>query len=325
MEKFRLNNYNKPGKGVKKDSVKENFSFLNFFKIYFRKFWKFCSVNLMYILFNFPILIFLLGISGNFDVPFKTPAGPMFQQLNSVILHTGINPAMQVLLGFERNGRLVESGYADTVSQTLIWLGLLVILTFGIANSGMAYIFRNYAREEHAYVFSDYISTIKRNFFPAMALGILDILFGAVIAYDIIFFNCNTGINFMTDIMFWIALLLAIVYIIMRFYMYMILVTFKLSIFKVIKNSFIFTFLCLKRNIAGLLGIITVLVLNYLILAIFPPLGAIIPFLFTISLLGFIGAYTAYPGIKYHMIDPYYANEPKEETTIDSERIFNDN
>ena len=132
----------------------------------------------------------------------------------------------------------------------------------------------------------------------------------------------------MTDVMFWCALLLGIVYLIMRFYMYMILVTFKLSIFKVIKNSFIFTFLCFKRNIAGLIGVIVVIALNYVILAVFPPLGAIIPFLFTISLLGFVGSYTAYPGIKSYMIDPYYAEnntQVDDEEKMSDDRIFNDN
>ncbi len=323
MGKFKFVDYTKPGKGVKKNAVKEDFSFINFFKIYFRKFWKFCSVNLLYFLFNFPIFSFLLGLSGNFDVPFKTPAGPMFQQLNSVILHTGNTPALTAILGFEKFGRMMESSYPGKISYTLMFIGILVVFTFGLANCGMAYIFRNFAREDHAYIWGDYVSTIKRNFFPAMILGILDLVFGAVICYDIIFFLYNTGVNFATDIMFWVAVFLGIIYFIMRFYMYTILVTFKLSIFKVIKNSFIFTFLCIKRNAVGLIGIIAVLALNYLLIAVFPPLGVIIPFLFTVSLLGFIGAYTAYPGIKQHMIDPYYADKdtPPEEN---AEKIFSD-
>lgn len=319
---FKTRDYNKSGKGVKKSAVKEDFSFINFFKIYIRKFWKFCSVNLLYFLFNFPIFVFLLGLSGNFDITCKTPAGPMFQQLNSVFLHTGNTPAMTALLGFEKYGRIMETSYPGTVSYSLMWVGVLVVFTFGIANSGMAYIFRNFAREEHAYVWSDYITTIKRNLPQSILLGFLDIVFGALITYDIIFFRYNTGINFATDVMFWIALLLGLVYFIMRFYMYMILVTFKLSTFKIIKNSFIFTFLCIKRNIVGVIGIIAVIALNYLILSFFTPLGAILPFLFTVSLLGFIGAYTAYPGIKQYMIEPYYT---KPDVDADEDRIFTDN
>ncbi|MBE6687826.1 MAG: DUF624 domain-containing protein [Ruminococcaceae bacterium] len=319
---FKAWDYNKPGKGVKKSSVKEDYSFGNFFKIYIRKFWKICSVNLLYFLFNFPFFAFLLGLSGNFNIPFKLPAGPMYQQIKSVVLHTGMTPATAALMGFERNGRLLESSYPSTVSAVLMWAGILIVLTFGLANCGMAYIFRNYAREDHAYVWSDYITTIKRNFLQAILLGIVDIAFGAVIVYDIIFFLQNTGISFVTDVMFWIALLLGLVYFIMRFYMYIILVTFKLSIFKIIKNSFIFTFLCIKRNIVGVLGVVAVLIINYLVLSYFAPLGAILPFLFTASLLGFIGAYTAYPGIKKYMIDPYYT---KDETNDETPSIFTDN
>ena len=323
MAKFKFYDYNKPGKGVKKTSVKEDYSLINFFKIYIRKFWKLCSVNILYFVFNFPIFLFLLGLSGNFDVPFKTPAGPMYQQLHSVILHTGKSPAIMALLGFEKYGRLMESSYADTVSYTLMWLGILTIFTFGLANSGLAYILRNFSREEHAYVWADYVATIKRNFFPAMLLGVLDLLFGAVICYDIIFFRYNTGVNFMTDMMFWAALLLAIIYIIMRFYMYTMLVTFKLSIPKILKNSFIFTFLCIKRNVVGLIGIILVIVLNYLLIAFFPPLGVIFPFLFTLALISFIAIYTAYPGIKKYMIDPYYTKD-EADGDDNQDKIFSD-
>ena len=320
MAKFKFYDYNKPGKGVKKSSVKEDFSFINFFKIYIRKFWKLCSVNILYFVFNFPVFVFLLGLSGNFDIPFKTPASPMYQQLHSIILHTGTSPATNALMGFEKYGRLVESSYAGAVSHTLMWLGILTVLTFGLANSGLAYILRNFSREEHAYIWGDYVSTIKRNLFPAMILGIIDLLFGAVIIYDIIFFRYNTGISFMTDMMFWMALLLGLIYFIMRFYMYTILVTFKLSIPKILKNSFIFTFLCIKRNIVGVLGIALVIALNYFIIAFFPPLGVIIPFLFTVSAMAFIASYTAYPGIKRYMIDPYYTKEEED----NEEKIFSD-
>lgn len=321
MAKFKFYDYNKPGKGVKKSSVREDFSLINFFKIYIRKFWKLCSVNILYFVFNFPVFIFLLGLSGNFDIPFKTPASPMYQQLHSIILHIGKSPATNALMGFEKYGRLVESSYAGAVSYTLMWLGILTVLTFGLANSGLAYILRNFAREEHAYIWGDYVSTIKRNFFPAVILGIIDLLFGGVIIYDIIFFRYNTGVSFMTDMMFWMALLLALIYFIMRFYMYTILVTFKLSIPKILKNSFIFTFLCIKRNIVGVIGIALVVALNYFIIAIFPPLGVIIPFLFTVTAMAFIASYTAYPGIKKYMIDPYYT-KPEED---DEEKIFSDN
>lgn len=322
MGTFKIFDYNKPGKGIKKGSVKEDFSFANFFKIYFRKFWKFSTVNILYFLFNFPFFFFLIGLSGNFNIKYFTPAGPMFQQLNSVILHTGQTPAITALLGFEKYGRMLESSYPGKVSYTLMLFGILLILTFGLANSGMAYIFRNFSRQEHAYLWNDYISTIKRNFFQAIVLGVLDILFGALICYDIIFFRYNLGHDFATSVMFWIALMLGIIYIIMRFYMYIILVTFKLSIFKILKNSFIFSFLCIKRNIVGLLGVIAAVALNYFILAYFPPLGAIIPFIFTVSLLGFIGSYTAYPGIKKYMIDPYYTDETDKNQ--DTEKIFSD-
>jgi uncharacterized membrane protein YesL len=322
MGKFKFVDYNKPGKGVKKESVKEDFSFINFFKIYFRKFWKFCSINLLYILFNFPIFAFFLGMSGNFNIPFKTPAGPMFQQLNSIIMHTGLNPATVALMGFEKNGRLMESSYPGTISQTLMWCGILVVFTFGLANCGMAYILRNFAREEHAYIWNDNISTMKRNFFPAMMLGIVDLAFGRIIVYDIEFFRYNIGSNFMTDVMFWCALLLGIVYLIMRFYMYMILVTFKLSIFKVIKNSFIFSALGLKRNLLGTLGIALIVIIDWYLLKIFTPMGLILPIIALYGICAYIGSYCSWPKIKQYMVYPYETEEAPAEQPVFTDDVL---
>ena len=66
-------NYAKDGKGVKKEDVITEYNFINFFKLYARKFSKLVYVNFLYIFGNFPILFFLLGISGYFAAKANTP------------------------------------------------------------------------------------------------------------------------------------------------------------------------------------------------------------------------------------------------------------
>ena len=95
----------------------------------------------------------------------------------------------------------------------------------------------------------------------------------------------------------------------MHFYMYQLLVTFKLSIFKILKNSFIFSLIGIKRNIVALLGIAAVVGINILVYIYFLPLGGLLPFFLTIALCSFIGTFAAYPNIKKIMIDPYYKSD----------------
>ena len=103
------------------------------------------------------------------------------------------------------------------------------------------------------------------------------------------------------------------IYLVMRFYMYQILVTFDISIIKTIKNSVIFTVVGFKRNVVALLGIVLTLVITGGVMTIYMPLGIIIPLVIGISTIAFISAYAAYPKIKEIMIDPYYPDYEKNE------------
>ena len=52
---FGLFDYTKPGKGVDKNGPQKK-RFFHFFELYFRKFWKLITLNLIYILFCIPIV-----------------------------------------------------------------------------------------------------------------------------------------------------------------------------------------------------------------------------------------------------------------------------
>ena len=107
----------------------------------------------------------------------------------------------------------------------------------------------------------------------------------------------------------------------MRNYMYLILVTFKLSIFKILKNSFIFAFLGIKRNLAALLGTVIVCFINVYLFVWLPLVGLTLPLIITTTTVFFIGAYAAYPVIKKYMITPYYKDE---EVYEEYDKIFED-
>ena len=107
----------------------------------------------------------------------------------------------------------------------------------------------------------------------------------------------------------------------MRFYIYLLLVTFDLSIYKILKNALIFSMLGFKRNIMGILGIALITGFHLLLipLLITTPLSGlpiILPFLWYMSAVTFTSAYAAYPIIDRYMIAPYIgAQEEEEEAT----------
>ena len=104
--------------------------------------------------------------------------------------------------------------------------------------------------------------------------------------------------SFFASVSFYGCLFMLIIYLMMRNYIYLIAVTFKLSVFKILKNSFIFAFVGLKRNIMAFLGIIVVCGINLTIFIYLPMVGVVLPLIITSALCSFIGAYAAYPVIK---------------------------
>lgn len=91
------------------------------------------------------------------------------------------------------------------------------------------------------------------------------------------------------------------------------LVTFELSTFKLFKNALIFAVIGAKRNIPALLGAAVIILLNYLLIGLFMPLGITLPLVITVGAVWYIMIYAAYPKIKEIMIDPYYNSDAGNE------------
>lgn len=156
----------------------------------------------------------------------------------------------------------------------------------------------------------------------------IDIGICALLIWNI-YTNVTSG-NFITSLFFWTNVIIFIFYFFMRYYMYVQMVTFKLSVFKMMKNSLIFSLLGFKRNIVALFGIILCIVIEILLLlglgGILVPLAIAAPLAILFSTLAYMKVFASYYKIKEVMIDPYYEEHPEErpETHEDEEIIMRD-
>lgn len=303
----------KEGKGVKKGEVKDP-SFKNFFKYYGRSITKLLNTNLMFTLLCLPVFSLFFAIAGFTNLSAPAATSTLFGPVRSAILDGNINPVTMSLFG--AYGVQTDQSVRLTV-PTLIFFGVaaLIIFTWGYANTGMFYVVRNMQKGEPVFMFADFKQTIKQNKFQALFLGIIDLAIIALTFYDLHFFIINASLSSMYSVMFWICVFIGIMYIIMRVYLYLMLVTFDLSIYKMFKNGLIFVFIGLKRNIPAILGIVAVIAFNVFIFIGFLPVGIVLPFVLTFSTCAYIGVYAAYPKIKEIMIDPYYSENAEEEPT----------
>ncbi len=305
------------GKGVSKnDKLPRNFK--NFFKIAWGHMSHIVSVNLLFIVGNFPLIFLMMGFTQMFNDSVSSPASSVFPLLFGAS-QNGFDPLSAALYGV--HGMQGVMSINTTATTVMYCLGGLVIFTWGWVNVGTTYIMRNLVKGEPIFFMHDFFYAIKRNLKQGLIMGIIDVVICAVLAYDIIFAYANMAYGY-PKFMFFAFVMMAIVYFIMRFYIYNVLITFDLSIFKIIKNAFIFSALGLKRNAVAVLGIFAIAMLDYYFLMLITPLGIILPIIVIYGLCAYIGTFAAWPKIKEVMVDPYLKAHPEDKS--EDEAIFTD-
>ena len=300
--------YEKDGKGIDKEDVITKYDFFNFFKLYFRRFIKLIWVNALYIVGNFPIFFLLLAISGIFSKVGVTPASEVFPVINGIHIASGeFAPSYASLLGI--HGQMVPV-YADTVVTYILYgLSALLIVTFGPVNAACTYIVRNLVKGEPIFMWDDFKTTIKTSWKQSLPMGILDLLMFVMCARALTFYYSYYANYYM---LFFSTILVIMLYIFMRFYIYALMVTFDLKFFQIIKNAAIFTILGFGRNFLLFCGCVMLVLFTLWLGSLFVPLMVISIFMVLFSGCSYMGMYAAWPKIQKYMIDPYYKKSETE-------------
>lgn len=326
-KKFKLFDMNRDGKGVEK--VEEGpKNFVNFFKLYFRKFSKLLSVNLILIFLVLPIIIsaavFIMG-------PTTLSSGsPLFPTLYGASFMSR-SPAADILMAI--NGRqLSVPVYNSYVYYVIAAIGVVYVITFGWQNVAGTYLARSLVRGDPVFVISDYFYAIKKNWRQGLIMGLLDCLFIGVLIVDYLYFRYHAE-TFMLNVMYFATVAIIYIYYTMRFYTYMQMITFDISLWKILKNSLIFTALGVKRNVVATLGLFVLAAINIgLTIVLFPLriiLPLILPLFYFIGTSFFVKAYAAYPVIEKYMIDPVVSKKddpdhPNDTDGGDEEKTLDD-
>jgi len=210
-----FNNYNKAGPGIDKNAPKKKGIFL-YTELFFRKFWLLIKANLLYAIVSIPVLFIY-----NFII------------LNSI-----------------RN--LLPSISGDVAFHLSMILTVLIGVLWGTGpvSMGYTYLLRNFAREEHVWLFSDFFEKIKENFKLGITILIADmiVLFLSSNAVNVYILLWKQGMGFAK---YGLALLIGmlIIYTFMHFYVYQLGVTFENTVSKTIKNAMIMSVATAPMNI----------------------------------------------------------------------------
>ena len=304
--RFRLFDSQREGKGVTKEDAKITPDLPGFFRSLRRNFTKLLSVNILTLVGNFPLLFAILALSGLFKVSYMTPISGYFADLRSLMLLDGTrDPAAMALFG--ALGVQIENTAMTVTSYIFLALSALTFFTFGFTKVGTTYIIRSLIRGEPVFMLSDFKHAIKRNKKQAFFVGILDLFLLVLIPLNLVIL-LETASSFFNSVLLWTNILIAIIYLFMRPYLYLQMITFDLKVSKLLKNSLIFALLGFKRNILAFFGLLVLIALAiFLIFGIggaLLPLGLAIPLVLLFSLGSFMGDFAAWFKIKAVMIDP---------------------
>lgn len=281
-------NYDKPGPGVNKDEPPKAAP-VRFFEIFFRKFSKLVQLNLIFLLPTLVALALMVGI--------------YFSPLHFIL-------------------QLGESMQLDVWALYAVPLPLVFLAPF---TAGLTLVTRNYAREEHAFVWSDFWSAVKSNWKYFLLNGAICYVAFLVLSFSMIYYYNQTAREWLFYIPFWLCIVLAILFVFAQYYLPIMFVTFDLKFGQAYKNAFIFSMAGFWRNI-----LITVILGGsiFLAVAVVPIMGLtliifLLLFLFLIfAFVSYLINFTVYPMIDRYLIKPYEQRLDEEKNGPKKEEKF---
>lgn len=234
--------YETPGAGVPENEPQKPGP-IRYFIVSGRKFWDMVVLNLLYFLFSLPAiaiytLIGLLFLGNAGDAVGGALAAEGMTDIQILELKAAVHIVLSVGFGFL----------------------ITALLGSGAPRAGLSFVLRNYSREEHAFLWSDFLENTKKNLGKGTVIFLIDVLFTFIICLDIASYG-GAG-TFWGLIASYIALFIFIIYILMHPYIYMILVTFGLKLKAAYKNAFMLTAVKIFQNVGCLvLAVVMTLVI----------------------------------------------------------------
>ncbi|MBE7022941.1 MAG: DUF624 domain-containing protein [Ruminococcaceae bacterium] len=234
-------NYAKPGKGVNKRDPNQP-RIKTFFEILPRKLWNLCKLNWLYLITAIPFFLVTMFIAGIFSSPI----------INSIT-------------DFSNDVDLTMLAVFDLFVRFAVSMCFLIFWGLGPCTAGFTFITRNYGKEEHCWLFSDYFEKFRQNFKQSILLWIIDLVVFYLLAVAFMFYHRNS--------MFLLTILVAsvtVVYTMMHMYIYQMMISYKLSFIDIIKNSLLLTFIKAPQNVLLLFVVLAMNIgIPYLIYSLF--------------------------------------------------------
>lgn len=199
--------------------------------------------------------------------------------------------------------------FISSVNPNLSFLGWLPMIFLSPFVAGLTFVCRNYAREEHAFILSDFWDAVKNNWKQFLANGIICYIFYVLMSISIPFYSAQLSSNSLLYIPFVVCCIISFLFICAQFYIPVMIITFDLGLNQIYKNALIFAIVGLWRNLM-LIAILAVFIVAAIIFFLMiPALALLVLFALAVfwmfGFFGFLINFAVYPMIVKFIITPY--------------------
>lgn len=199
--------------------------------------------------------------------------------------------------------------FISSVNPNLTFLGWLPMIFLSPFVAGLTFVCRNYAREEHAFILSDFWDAVKNNWKQFLANGIICYIFYVLMSISIPFYSAQLSSNSLLYIPFVVCCIISFLFICAQFYIPVMIITFDLGLKQIYKNALIFAIVSLWRNLM-LIAILAVFIVAAIIFFLMiPALALLVLFALAVfwmfGFFGFLINFAVYPMIVKFIITPY--------------------
>ena len=278
---------NRPGRGISKEEAAKR----NYFDIFSRHFGHILCANFWYVLTN---IIFFVAAILLFNTYFS----------GDNLIH---------IVSYVMTGKMF----------IIPFVPFIPFLFIGPFTAGYTYVIRNYAKQEPTFLISEFFHNSKKNFKQSLITSVIfTIMTYALLQAFVFYSNFFITHGLPLGVFYVLSVLILVLFVSFTFYVYPIMVTFKMNLKTIFKNAWIFSISKLPQNfiIFVLLAVVNIAVLYLICFVAYLP-----TIVYLMVLAFFMTGFTSFTANYYiwHVMDKYIVQlvTPNKKT----EAVFDDN
>jgi uncharacterized membrane protein YesL len=275
--------YDKEGPGVYADDPKRG-PIIRFFQTYAGKFFKLVSTNLMFVLFNIPsMIIAYIGV-----IYFLPLINPIFEPtaFQNYLAGLGISAADA---SSTTGGAALQLYFLIVLFLVLFVVGMQLV-SVGPVQTGLSYVYRNFARESATFVWSDFAMSFKNNWKQSLIATGITLIVTVVIMGNIVFYS-STYTGQYAHIFSTLFVMALVFFMCIQIFVYPLIASLDLKLKNIYKNAILFF-------MARFLPTIGIFIVDVVVLLVIP-----VVLLFSFTYAGFALAIVYYAFFAFSFVN----------------------